>query len=398
MATALLGCFALQFHTVHQQLASNPLADIPAAVRKQLDGLAVDPPQGEVAITAGSRGIANIALILHTCGEWLRERGAEPFVVPAMGSHNGATADGQQAMLEGLGMTEAALGMTIRSSMDTVTLANVHNGPVTMDRFAHEAAGVLVVNRVKPHTSFGGPPYGEHCESGLAKMMTVGLGKVEAARTFHAAPFAEKPGVLRSMAEVVAASDKVWAGLAILEDGYDQTAELHAIPANEIIDREPSLLARHAERYFPKLPVDELNVLVVEQIGKNFSGTGLDTNVIGRRGIADAPALPSPRIESIAALSLSPESQGNAVGVGLCDAITQRLYDAIDFDKTRLNAQTTGDLSKAEPPLVLPDDAAVFEWLRQRHGEERWVVIPNTLELATLRVSEDLADEFNQSG
>ncbi|MEM6330615.1 MAG: DUF2088 domain-containing protein [Planctomycetota bacterium] len=375
-------------------MASNPIADVAAAVRAQLDSLPSGPPVGEVAITAGSRGIANIAAILRACGEWLRERGATPFVVPAMGSHNGATAAGQRAMLEQLGMDAAALGMPVRSSMQTVTLGRLPAGAVTMDRTAHGSAGVLVVNRVKRHTSFGGPPFGGHCESGLAKMMTVGLGKIEAARTFHAAPFAEKPGVLRAMADLVVGSGRIWAGLAILEDGHDQTAELHALPAAEIVRREPALLARHAERYFPRLPVDDLNVLVVEEIGKNYSGTGLDTNVIGRRGSLAAPDLPAPRIGAVAALSLSPESLGNAVGVGLCDVITRRLHDAIDFDKTRLNAQTAGEPGRAEPPLVLPSDDAVYAWLRQRHGEKRWMVIPNTLRLDTLRVSADLLSEL----
>ncbi|MEM9184990.1 MAG: DUF2088 domain-containing protein [Planctomycetota bacterium] len=381
----------MELETIHQRLASNPIADPAAAVRERLDALGIDPPAGAVALTAGSRGIANIALILRTCGEWLRERGASPFVVPAMGSHNGGTAPGQRAMLEGLGMTEAALRMPIRSSMDTVRIGEVPFGPVFMDRYAYEAACVLVVNRVKRHTSFGGPPFGTHAESGLAKMMSVGLGKTEGARTFHEAPTELKPAHLDGMTSRVLATGKIWAGLAILEDGYDQTAELHAVAPADLQLREFELLAHYVDTYFPRLPFDDINVLVVEQIGKNFSGTGLDTNVIGRRGLADAPDPESPRINAIAALSLSPESQGNAIGVGLCDVITQRLRDAIDVEKTRLNATVAGGLAKAEVPLVLPDDRAVLEWLRSQFGEERWVVIPNTLRLDTLRVSRDLA-------
>lgn len=380
-------------HAVDRSLPASPLADVPGEVCRQLDQLGVEPPQGPVAVTAGSRGVANIAAILRVAGEWLRARGAEPFVIPAMGSHNGATADGQRAMLEGLGMTEAALGMPIRSSMETVTIGEVATGPVTMDRFAHESAGVLVVNRVKRHTGFGGPPFGGHCESGLAKMMTVGLGKIDAARTFHAAPTTDKPDMIRDMAKRVVATDKLWAGLTILEDGLDQTAELHALPAGEILSREPDLLARQAERYFVGLPVDELNVLIIDQIGKNFSGTGMDTNVIGRRGLPDAPDLESPRIGSIAALSLSPQSQGNAVGVGLADAVTQRLADAVNHEKTRLNAETAGAPGKAVLPLVLPNEQAVLAWLLDRHGATRWMRIANTLELARVWVSQDLLPE-----
>lgn len=380
---------------ITQPLASNPLADVRAAVAAQLDALGTTPPQGEIAITAGSRGIANLPLILRACGQWLRERGATPFAVPAMGSHNGGTAEGQQAMLAALGMTEAALDMPIRSSMETVTLGRIDSGPVTMDRHAAESAGVLVVNRVKRHTSFGGPPFGDHCESGLVKMIAVGLGKIPGAQTFHIVPTAQKAAALEAMATTSIETGKIWAALAILEDGYDKTAELHASAPREIIHRERGLLAHYADNYFPSLPVDELNVLVVDQIGKNFSGTGLDTNVIGRRGLSDAPDPPLPKIGSIAALSLSPESKGNANGVGLCDIISQRLYDAIDFEKTRLNAQTAGEPDKAVPPLVLPTDQAIFDWLREQRGTRRWMRIPNTLELGQIEVSEDLLDEIN---
>ncbi|MEN1681888.1 MAG: DUF2088 domain-containing protein [Planctomycetota bacterium] len=393
MATSTLEPAPPALHAIHRNLSAAAIEDVPSEVHRQLDQLGVDPPRGPMAITAGSRGVANMAAILRAAGEWLRARGSEPFVIPSMGSHNGATAEGQRAMLEGLGMTEAALGMPIRSSMETVTIGEVATGPITMDRFAHESAGVLVVNRVKRHTGFGGPPFGGHCESGLAKMMTVGLGKIEAARTFHAASTTDKPNVIREMAERVVATGKLWAGLAILEDALDQTAELHALPAGEILSREPELLARHAERYFVGLPVDELNVLIIDQIGKNFSGTGMDTNVIGRRGLSDAPDLESPRIGSIAALSLSPESQGNAVGVGLADVVTQRLADAVNHEKTRLNAETAGAPNKAVLPLVLPDEDAVLAWLLERHGPTRWMRIANTLELERVWLSEDLLAE-----
>ena len=383
--------------TIKQPLASNPIADIRSAVRAQLDALGLDPPRGEVAITAGSRGIANIPLILRTCGGWLRERGATPFVVPAMGSHNGGTADGQQAMLESLGMTEAALDMPIHASMDTIKLGEVPTGAAAMDRIAHEAAGVLVVNRIKLHTSFGGPPYGKHCESGLAKMITVGLGKIDAAKTFHTASTRDKPATLNRMAQLAIDSGKIWAGLAILEDGYDQTAELHALAAGDILTSEPALLARYAEHYFPQLPVDNLNVLVVEQIGKNFSGTGMDTNVIGRHALNDAPFPDRPKIGGIAALELSPQSHGNAMGIGMADVITQRLYDAVDFDKSRLNAQTACEPSIVDVPLVLPDDQAVLAWLEETYGSERWMIAPNTLELGEVRVSEDLVEEIQES-
>ncbi|MGL4514326.1 MAG: lactate racemase domain-containing protein [Lacipirellulaceae bacterium] len=383
----------------HQRLVSAPLADVALATRRRLDALGFEPPRGRVAVTGGSRGIDQIAAVLRACGDWLRDHGADPFVVPAMGSHNGATPQGQRTMLEGLGMTEEALGMPIESSMDVVSVGKVAIGPaagadVWMDRLAAESAGVLVVNRVKPHTSFGGAPYGEFAESGLTKMMTVGLGKLEGARVFHAIGTSDKPLALRGLGKAVIASGKVWAGLAIVEDGYDRVAELHALAASRIVADEPALLGHYATNYFPRLPIDELNVLVIDTIGKNFSGTGMDTNVVGRRGLEDAPDPPLPRIGSIAALGLSPESYGNAVGVGLADVITQRLYDAIDLPKTLLNAQTAGGPKKAAIPLVMPDEAAVFTWLRERHGERRWMRVPNTLHLGSVLVSEDLLAEL----
>lgn len=381
-----------------QQLVSHPLADVRAQTRHQLDTLAA-PPRGPIAITGGSRGIDRVAEVLRACGEWLRERGAEPFLVPAMGSHNGATADGQRAMLEALGMDERTIDMPIRSSMDVVSVGRAGSGPaagaeVWMDRLAAESAGVLVVNRVKPHTSFGGAPYGAFAESGLTKMMTVGLGKLEGARVFHAIGTADKPQALRALGEGVVASGKVWAGLALIEDGYDRLAELHALPADRIVGDEPALLAHYVDAYFPRLPVPELNVLVIDAIGKNFSGTGMDTNVVGRRGLEDAPDPPLPRIGSIAALSLSAESRGNAVGVGLADVVTRALRDAIDVEKTQLNALTAGGLRKAAIPLVLPDEPAVLAWLREREGDRRWVRVPNTLHLGELLVSEDLLPEL----
>lgn len=384
----------VRLHTVTQPLASGPIQDVEGEVRQRLDSLGLAIPRGPVAITAGSRGIANLPLITRTAGQWLREQGAEPFLVPSMGSHNGATAEGQRAMLEALGMDELSMQMPIRSSMEVVEVGEVSTGKVWMDRQAYEAAGVLVLNRIKLHTSFGGPPYGQHVESGITKMMTVGLGKIDGAQTFHAAPTREKPAILHAMGEAVLATGKVWAGLAILEDGYDQTAELHAIKPADILQQEPPLLAHYADRYFPRLPFDQLNVLIVETIGKNYSGTGMDTNVIGRRGLSDVPDPPFPKINAIAALGLSPQSQGNAIGVGLADVVTQQLADAMDRTKTELNAKTAGEPAKAQLPRVLADKAAVYEWLEAEYGPERWVVIPNTLHLGQIQVSEDLLSEL----
>jgi hypothetical protein len=373
---------------VRQKLVSNPIADVPAAVHAALDGLDLRVPQGDVGITAGSRGIANIAAITKAAGDWLRQRGARPFLFPAMGSHNGGTAEGQREMVESLGLTEAAMGMPIRASMEVVKLGTANTGDIWMDRHAFEAAGVLVLNRVKLHTCFSGP-----VQSGLMKMMVVGMGKIASAETFHSAPTPTMKDMLLEMGQVVLDSGKIWAGLAILEDGYDQTAELHAVAPREILEREPQLLERHRE-YFPRLPLDEINVLVVDEIGKTYSGTGMDTNVIGYRGVRDGEDLTKPRIHVIAALNLAEASHGNAIGVGLADFITRPLRDAIDEQKTFLNAFTTGHMERAKIPATFANDEELIATITRRYGTKRWLFIPNTLHLDTLYASEDLAEEL----
>ena len=374
---------------VHQKLVSSPIPDVAAEVTRQLDALDIDVPQHDVAITGGSRGIHQIPAIIRAVGDWLRERGATPFLAPCMGSHNGATAEGQREMLEKLGMTEEATGLEIRASMDVVKLGSVATGDVFMDRNCHEAGSVLVVNRIKLHTAFSGP-----VQSGLAKMMVVGMGKINSATTFHSTQTAHKKDMILEMAQTVLDSGKLLAGLAILEDGFDQTAELHALRPENILSGEQELLERHRE-YFPRLPTDDLTALVVDRIGKDYSGTGMDTNVIGYRGVRGGEDLTSPHIRAIAALRLSEASNGNAIGVGLADFITRELRDSIDEEKTLINVLTTGDMARMKIPATMDTDRELIETVARRYGTERWMFIPNTLHLGTLYVTEDLHDEIN---
>ncbi len=374
--------------SVRQNLVSEPLQDVTAEVRRQLDSLNLQVPAGPVAIPVGSRGIDQIPDLVRAAGDWLRDQGAEPFMVPAMGSHNGATAAGQQQMIESLGMTEAAMGMSIRSSMECVKLATVSSGDVWMDRHCYESAGVLVINRVKLHTCFSGP-----VQSGLTKMIVVGMGKIQSAQTFHSCPTPQMKEMLLEMGQVLLDSGKILAGLAILEDGFDRTVELHGVAAAEILQREPELLEHH-RTFFPSLPIDELEVLIVDSIGKTYSGTGMDTNVIGYRGVKGYEDLDRPNIGIIAALSLVDASQGNAIGVGLADFITRRLRDAIDEDKTFLNVYTTGDMGRAKIPATLADDEELIEKIVSRYGDQRWMFIPNTLHLGQLYASLDLREEL----
>jgi hypothetical protein len=380
----------MDLYQVDQQLVSAPLTDVTAEVHRALDQLGQKPPQGEIAITAGSRGITNLVAITKAAGDWLRQHGAKPFLVPSMGSHNGATAAGQQKMLESLGLTSQATGMEIRSSMECVQVGSVSSGDVWMDRHCFESSGVLILNRIKLHTCFSGP-----VQSGLTKMMVVGMGKIRSAETFHSARPDRMPRILDEMGSLLVQSGKIFAGLAILEDGFDQTAEIHAIRGNQILTREPALLERH-RHYFPSLPSQELDVLVVDDIGKTYSGTGMDTNVIGRRGVHGYEDLTQPKIKIIAALGLTAKAQGNALGVGLADFITRRLRDAIDEQKTFVNAITTGDMQRMAIPCTLADDRELFAKISERYGEKRWMLIPNTLHVERIFVSADLAQELRQ--
>ena len=380
----------MDLYQVDQQLVSAPLTDVTAEVHRALDQLGQKPPQGEIAITAGSRGITNLVAITKAAGDWLRQHGAKPFLVPSMGSHNGATAAGQQKMLESLGLTQQATGMEIRSSMECVQVGSVASGDVWMDRHCFESSGVLILNRIKLHTCFSGP-----VQSGLTKMMVVGMGKIRSAETFHSARPDRMPRILDEMGSLLVQSGKIFAGLAILEDGFDQTAEIHAIRGNQILTREPALLERH-RHYFPSLPSQELDVLVVDDIGKTYSGTGMDTNVIGRRGVHGYEDLTQPKIKIIAALGLTAKAQGNALGVGLADFITRRLRDAIDEQKTFVNAITTGDMQRMAIPCTLADDRELFAKISERYGEKRWMLIPNTLHVERIFVSADLAQELRQ--
>lgn len=380
--------WSMDVFQVDQQLVSAPLQNIAHEVHRALDKMGKEPPQGEVAITAGSRGISNLVAITKAAGDWLRAHGAKPFLVPAMGSHNGATAAGQQKMVESLGLTPATTGLEIRSSMDCVKLGTVDSGDVWMDRHCYESAGVLVLNRIKLHTCFSGP-----VQSGLSKMMVVGMGKIRSAETFHSARPDRMPRILEEMGSLLIQSGKIFAGLAILEDGFDATAEVHALAGDQILTKEPTLLERH-RHYFPALPCQELDVLIVDEIGKTFSGTGMDTNVIGRRGVHGYEDLTQPKIKIIATLGLSGQAQGNALGVGLSDFITRRLRDSIDEKKTFINAFTTGDMQRMAIPCTLKDDEELIGKISERFGNSRWMFIPNTLHLEKIFVSKDLAKEL----
>jgi hypothetical protein len=346
-----------------------------------------------VALTAGSRGIAQIDGILRSLVGILKEMSAEPFIVPAMGSHGGATAEGQVEILESLGVTEGFCGAPIRSSMEVVRIGETGRGvPVYMDRIASEADGVVLVNRVKAHTDFR-----SSIESGLMKMASIGLGKHEQALALHGYGVEGIRDFMVEVADEVLGSGHVLFGVATVETAYDEPAIIEAIPVGEIHEREAELLAEYMGM-MPSLPVSDVDVLYVDALGKNYSGTGMDTNVIGRFRILGVDEPESPAVKYIVVGDVSEESHGNALGVGLADLTTQRLADRVEREAMNANVITSTFVERAKVPMVLAsDEEALRTAIRCNWGvppkETRLVRIPNTLHLEYLYVSENMVDE-----
>jgi len=366
------------------------IADVAAAVRDGLRPLVASLRGRRIAITAGSRGIRDIVPALAGAVAALRDAGAAPVIVAAMGSHGGGTAEGQLRVLTHLGITEKALGAPVLSSMEVVELGRTPGGfAVYLDRNAAHCDGIVVVNRIKPHTAFV-----HRFGSGLMKMLAIGLGKAQGAAQAHRLGADRMPQCIEEVARALLAGGRVVASVAILENAYDETAAVEVLPPAAIPEREP-VLYEQAQRGMPRLPVEEADVLVVEEMGKNYSGTGIDVNIIGRWRHPTIPDPPAPRFRRIVALRLSPASEGNAQGVGLADVVTARLVGAIDFAATYLNAVTSTYLERVFLPVVAPSDRAAIQIaLRSidlpRPEAARLVLIPNTLHLERLWMSESL--------
>jgi len=344
-----------------------------------------------IAVTAGSRGIHGIARIVGATVDALRSLGFDPFVVAAMGSHGGGTAAGQRALLAELEVTESAVGCPIRSEMETVQLGTNSFGlPIHFDRNAFEADGIVLLNRIKPHTSFTG-----RYESGLVKMLSVGLGKRHGAAQVHKLGLPGLRALIPEVGAFLLERTPVKLGIAILENAREHTARIVAVEPEDLLDVEPRLLEQ-ARDLMARLPFDQIDVLVVGELGKNYSGTGLDPNVIGRQRVETMPDLPRPVITRLAVLDLSVETRGNGLGIGLADLTTDRLVRGIDPTPMRVNSLTSNFLTRARVPLALPADRDVIAasldtcW-RIQAGEARMVLIPNTLELTTLWITSPLA-------
>jgi hypothetical protein len=384
---------------VRQRFVVPPPVDIRSAIREPLRTLAASlKPGAQVAVGVGSRGITGLQAVVAEVMETLTIAGTDPFVVPAMGSHGGATADGQRRLLADYGITEAVLGVSIRSGMDTDRVGSTAAGP---DLFcsveALRADGIILVNRVKPHTDFGGA-----IGSGLLKMAVVGLGKHAGALAFHRA--AHRVGyehTLRTLAALALARLPILGGVAIIEGPSHDAARIVVVPAAELETQEPELLAE-AARLMPRLPFDQIDLLVVDRLGKNISGTGMDPNVIGRAihgySLLESENRFKPLIRRIFVRDLTPESHGNATGIGMADFTTTRLVHALDRQATYTNALTAMSLQGSKIPLHFDTDRecvaqALASLPLPDPTQARIVRIANTLSLERMEVSEAYAGE-----
>ena len=381
---------------VLQNFPRRGLKDVAQAVRDELASARLEQglkPGARIAIAAGSRGISNHALIVRATAGYFRAQGFEPFVVPAMGSHGGGTAEGQKNVLAHYGITEEGVGCPIVSCLDTVPIAHTEDGiEVRVDRTAWESDGIVFVNRIKWHTTFDAS-----MESGLMKMAAIGIGKLYGAQEYHRNIVRMGfEAVIRSVGRKVVASGKVLGGVGILEDAQHETARIAAIPAARIETEEGELLAL-VKQWMPRLLFDEIDILVVDEVGKHISGVGMDSKVINRHPYgAVNPWSYLPRIFRVYARELSPQSYGNANGLGMADMISDRLYNAIDWQTTRVNALTANNLPSIRTPLRAATDAEALEVLadavgRRDPSEVTCVWIRNTLELTHIAATANLA-------
>jgi hypothetical protein len=374
---------------VQQRIQAPVLDDLDRSVRGEVRHALVGVAPRRIAVGVGSRGIANLGAVVASVLEELRELGFDPLVVPAMGSHGAATAEGQAEVLAGYGIDRSL----IRATMETEVVGEVDGVPVHVDRNVVEAGAVFLVNRVKPHTSFRGP-----VESGLAKMCAVGLGKQAGAAVMHSRGPDGLRDLIPAAVRLVAGRGLLVGGLAVLENQRDETAEVHGLRADQVGgDAEGALLER-ARELMPSIPFGDLDVLVVDQLGKNVSGAGIDTNVVGRLRVVGQPEPEPTAVTAIVVLDLTEASHGNAMGIGTADFTTARVLASIDFEATYANGLTAGviGLRRVTIPYVMPTDlsavcAAIAS--RGRDGPLRLAWITDTLHTDLLAVSPALLDE-----
>jgi len=384
-----------------RQIFDQPeIRDVPTKIREELGNKRLSDrvkPGQRITVTAGSRGIANIPLILGTVVAELKAAGAKPFLLTAMGSHGGATPEGQIEVLHSLGITEESVGAPIEAGMEVETVGYLPDGvEIFLSRVALKADGIFVVGRVKPHTDFKG-----EIESGLLKMMAIGLGNQKGAEMIHWHRYDGYHRILPEAGRLIAEKTNVVMGLAVLENAHHETAEIHALHPEEFYTEEKRLLEK-AKDLLPRLPFDDIDVLVVEEIGKNISGVGMDTNVTGRFWMPGEDDPRAPAVKKLAVLDLTEETHGNAIGIGLADVTTRRAFEKIDYHQTYVNCLTQGSGETGKiPPFLANDRDAIASAIRIsgpiRPEEARVIRIKNTQELETLYISEALVDELKGS-
>ena len=374
--------------TVHQQLDNKRIDDPYGSIHDQLSELSnrLHFAKGaRIAITAGSRFISNIVPITKSVIDYVSSKGAHPFVVPAMGSHGGATDAGQLSVLHEIGLTEEALGVQILSSMEVVQIGVVDDIPVYIDANAYKADGIIVINRIKPHQVFKG-----EIQSGLNKMLTVGLGKKKGADAIHAAG---RIDVLGEIGDFICSRVPVLFGVAILENSYDETRDVAVVSHDQFKDYD-SAWVKTSRSIMPRIPIRQLDMVIVDEMGKDISGSGMDTNVIGftrRLTIAGQPSVP------LAVLDLTKKTEGNAMGVGLADFTTKRLVEKINYKKTYINVLATGIYSAGKIPVVFETEQEMLDFIIGkvvRPEAARMIRIKNTLQLDRFLATESLQDEL----
>ncbi|MGP1348406.1 MAG: lactate racemase domain-containing protein [Stomatobaculum sp.] len=372
--------------------------EIPDIVLNELDRLAlrrIIRGGMEIAITCGSRGVANIAIITKAIVDFVKSCGGRPFVFPAMGSHGGATAEGQREVLAAYGVTEEFLRCPIKASMETVEIGKLDNGQlVYVDKYAYEADGIILCGRVKAHTAFRGP-----YESGICKMAVIGMGKQKGAETVHKDGFRELGRMLPVIAKKILDNTKVLAAVALGENAFDQTFLIEGMLADEIMEKEPFILERTKDR-LGKIYFDNIDVLVVDKLGKNISGDGMDPNITGRFAV---PYIKGDlEIQHIAVLDLTEETRGNCNGIGLADVTTKRLVDKVDVDCTYPNVVTSTVLCTPKIPLFTHSDQSCIQIALRtcnyiNRNAPRIVRIPDTMNLEYIHISEAMLDEARQN-
>lgn len=383
-----------QMVRIRQKFDGTRVDDYTGVLRRELKKPgaidAVKPGQ-RVAVAVGSRGVAHIAEFTRTTIEALKEAGAEPFIVPCMGSHGGATAEGQRDVLHHLGVTEEAMGAPILSSMEVVKIDEMANGlPVYVDKYAYEADAIVVINRVKPHTAFRG-----RIESGIMKMIAIGLGKQKGAEACHQLGFKYMAENVPAMANLMLNKLPILFGVALVENAYDETCRVEVLPAADIEAREEQLLLEAKSR-LPKILFDQIDVLVIDYIGKNISGDGMDPNITGRYPTPYAHG--GPDVSKMLVLDLTPETKGNANGVGTADFTTQRLADKTDWPATYANGLTSTVCAPTKQATTLENDlyaikASVKTCNILDYTTCRLVRIRDTLHLGEIEISVNLLEE-----